>query len=245
MKALVAALLLLTAFRTSADPPGPGQPFDCTLAGTTSCASDDVGCVSGARTDPSGVRGTLECGDGTAKAFGKAIAAVIGCHKKQVDAAFKGAPIDDEPCEQGPTGRSAKEKLDAARLKLAAYCTAAQTSGADAEEALLFAGGGTVGSLDYLNGHIYCQGTSPVDGSGDDAGQIPDGPNAKETLACEHGVARELGKLASALLKCHVKMNDAFFVGKDYDEELCEETGPKSATARFDGAMAKLTPKCT
>ena len=109
MKRLLAAtlgsVLLLTAGGAIATPPGPGKHFDCSDAGgAMSCASDDTGCVPGSKDDPSApnVAATLKCADAIAKAFSKAVKAVITCHKKQADAAFKAAPVDDEACEKGP-----------------------------------------------------------------------------------------------------------------------------------------------
>src|SRR5207245_6983974 len=67
---------------------------------------DDPGCV------PS-TQANLKCSDGAYKAFIKAYKAVIKCHIKQADATFKGAPADDEPCEN-----TAKSKLDIALGKL-------------------------------------------------------------------------------------------------------------------------------
>ncbi|TMA30968.1 MAG: hypothetical protein E6J79_20765, partial [Deltaproteobacteria bacterium] len=117
MKRLLAttlgSLLLLTAGGAIATPPGPGKHFDCSDAGgATSCATDDTGCVPGSKDNPSApnVAATLKCADAIAKAFSKAVRAVIKCHKKQADTAFKGSTVDDESCETGPNnGKSAKE----------------------------------------------------------------------------------------------------------------------------------------
>ena len=42
---LTVAVLVLTASWIGATPPGPNQPFDCSGGGTSSCATDDTGCV--------------------------------------------------------------------------------------------------------------------------------------------------------------------------------------------------------
>src|SRR5205823_11972439 len=115
------SLLTLLASSALATPPGPGKRFDCSdTTGKTSCATDDTGCVPGSKDTPAapGVVATLKCGDGLAKAFTKAIQAVIKCHTKMADSVFKGAPVDDETCETSGGGKSAKEKLDAAITKL-------------------------------------------------------------------------------------------------------------------------------
>src|SRR5207249_2861910 len=112
---------------------GAGQHFDCSDGGSgISCASDDTGCVPQSKDSPVGNVATLKCGDGLAKAFAKAIRAVIKCQKAMADAAFKGTvpPVDDEPCEDGTSGKSAKEKLDAAIAKLAPVCTPTQMANA-------------------------------------------------------------------------------------------------------------------
>jgi len=51
-----------------------------------------------------------KCQMGIIKALSKFGGAVIKCHAKQADGAFKLKPVDDEPCEEvGP--KSAKGKL--------------------------------------------------------------------------------------------------------------------------------------
>jgi len=253
MKRLLAAtlgsLLLLTAGGAIAVPPGPGKHFDCSDAGgATSCATDDTGCVPGSKDNPSApnVAATLKCADAIAKAFSKAVTSVIKCHKKQADAVFKGSPVDDEACETGPNnGKSAKEKLDAAIAKVSSLCTSSELTFAAAEEATLFADKTNPLSLDAQNGSVYCDSTSGalIDPSGDDAGWKP---NSGNELKCADTVGKELGKLVAGAIKCHIKMADQFFAGKDFDENVCEENDPakgKSALQKYNAAMTKLTAK--
>ena len=252
LTASFACVFLAACSAIAADPPGPGKRFDCSNGGTTSCASDDTGCVPGSKDNPgaANVAATLKCADAIAKAFAKAIGSVIKCHKKQADQAFKNAPMDDESCETGPAGgKSAKEKLDAAIAKVASLCTATELASAGAEETTLFAGQSNPLSLDAQNGSVYCDSTTGVliDPSGDDAGFVPADGNQ---LKCADAVGKELAKLAAAAIKCHVKMADAFFNGKDFDENICEENDPakhKSALEKYNAAMTKLTAKniCT
>src|SRR5438132_2099892 len=121
----IGGLVLIIGARAWATPPGPGAPFDCSAGGTTSCASDDTGCVPDTKDH-------LKCADGIAKAFGKAIRAVIKCHKKQVVDRTKGVPASstgpaEDLCSEGPNGgKSAKEKLDAAIAKVAPLCSATE-----------------------------------------------------------------------------------------------------------------------
>src|SRR5262245_28508813 len=131
----IGAFVLVAAGAAVAAPPGPGQPFNCSGGGSgISCASDDTGCVPQSKDDPSGgIAATLKCGDAVAKAFGGAIRAVIKCHAKMADSIVKGAPADDEACENTDP-KSAKNKLDAAIAKVASLCTSTQLTLAAAEE---------------------------------------------------------------------------------------------------------------
>jgi hypothetical protein len=123
--AAATAAVILFARVGSATPPGPGQPFDCSGGGTTSCASDDSGCVSDTANH-------LKCASGIGKAFAKAVASVIKCHAKQAQMRFKGSDVNgagssEENCEANP-GNSAKGKLDVALGKLSSslICDPAQ-----------------------------------------------------------------------------------------------------------------------
>src|SRR6266849_6675599 len=177
-----ALVFTLGATVSFAAPPAPGQHFDCSDGGSgVSCASDDTGCVPQTKNDPSGgTVSTLQCGAGLTKAFSKAIKAVIKCHQKMADSVFKGSPVDDEDCETTNNGKSAKAKLDAAITKLGAVCTATQLSAAAAKEATLFAGSSDPMSLDAQAGGVYCDGTTPIDSTGEDAGTVDTDPAAKD-----------------------------------------------------------------
>jgi len=214
-----------------------------TTSTTLAFGGDDTGCVPD-------TKGHLKCGDGLGKAFGKAIRAVIKCHQKQAHAAFAGPPADDEACEEGTgTGKAAKEKLDAAIAKLSPLCSGQQLSGATAEETTLFASKTNPASLDAQNGNVYCDGTTSIDASGDDAGTVDmAAADAKNRLKCADTVGAELGKLAAAVIKCHQKAADAKFAFKPFDEEACEETDPvkhKAAHEKYSAAMDKLDLKGT
>src|SRR5438093_2533463 len=258
----IGGFFLMAAGAAVAAPPLHGQHFNCSDGGSgISCASDDTGCVPGSKDDPAapGVVATLKCGDGISKAFSKAVKAVIKCHTKAADATFKGAPVDDETCETSGGGKSAKEKLDAAIAKLAPLCTSTQLTLAGAEEATLFASKSNPLSLDAQAGAVYCDtsGTNtpidPAGAGGDDAGTVDKTltpVSAKPKLQCADATGKELGKLVAASIKCHIKMADAFFGGKDFDENVCEENDPakgKAALQKYNAAMTKLTGKgiCT
>ena len=100
-----AVVLCLLSLGTAPALAGPGA----------SLGGDDPGCAPDSKDH-------RKCSDGAYKAFVKAYRAVIKCHVKQADATFKGSPADDEPCETGPTGKSAKEKLDSALGKIGPLC---------------------------------------------------------------------------------------------------------------------------
>src|SRR5258705_11305728 len=106
---LVLGGVLVVARVGLAAPPGPGQHFDCSDGGTSSCATDDTGCVSNTVSH-------LKCSSKIAKAFAKAVANVIKCHVKQVQMRFQRASITEagpaeENYEANP-GNSAKGTLE-------------------------------------------------------------------------------------------------------------------------------------
>ncbi len=235
--AAVAAIVILFARVGSATPPAPGQPFDCSGGGTSSCATDDAGCVSDTAAH-------LKCASGIGKAFAKAIASVIKCHAGQATMRFKGASVNgagnsEENCENNP-GNSAQGKLDVALSKLASssLCDPAQLTNAGLEEAVLFGSGSM--SLDGQNDQVYCDSTSGAMLIGDDdAGWVP---NSAAGLKCAVTVGKMVSKLAAFAIKCHDKMNHAFFKGLDFDEESCEETNTSHVGAldKYNQARDKL-----
>ncbi len=214
-----------------AAPPTPGQHFDCSDGGTTSCATDDTGCVSN----------TLDhakCSSKIGKLFAKAVSGVITCHAKQAGMRLKGTSINgagtsEENCENNP-GNSAQGKLDAgiSKLTAAGICAPVQLANAATEEAILFNPG--LLSLDAQNANVYCDSSSGAMIGDDDAGFVPANANMYK---CQVSVAKALGKLAASAIKCHDKMNVSFFKAKDFDEESCEEINLLMPTS---GALAKF-----
>ena len=238
--AAIGGIFFLGAGGAFAAPPTPGQHFNCSDGGTSSCAADDGGCVSNTKNH-------LKCSDSEAKAFGKAVAAVIKCHIKQADAAFKtlnGKPttFDEEGCEN-----AAIAKLSATRAKIEgkAICDPQQINNFNVEQAVLFnhPPPAPALSIDGQNGNTYCDSTSGamIDGGpgGDDPGWVP---NSAPNLKCAETVAKMLSRLVGAVIKCHIKLNDSDFKGKDFDEESCEETNPsqKGALDKFNQQRDKL-----
>jgi len=175
-----------------------------------------------------------KCQTGIAKALSKFGGAVIKCHAKQADGAFKEKPVDEETCEEtGP--KSAKGKLDATIAKAAAKCPAEVVTNANAVSAGLLSG---PMSLDVQNGLVYCDASSgtQIDPGGDDAGFVPP---SSDGLKCSDGVGKDIAKLWGAISKCSTKAADAAFKGKSFDEATCRST----ATGKYDEAAAKLIGK--
>jgi hypothetical protein len=227
--------IFLTAGVALATPPGPGFPFDCSDGGTTSCASDDTGCVSETSVQ-------LKCSSMIGRAFSKALSMAAKCHMKQAamrlqGSSENGAGTAEENCESNP-GKSAKGVLDATLGGLAGICAPLQLTNATDQEAVLFGAGPT--SLDGQNGNVYCDSSSAVSIGDDDTGWVAAGASM---LKCEITVAKALDKLVVFGAKCHDKMNAAFFKGKDFDEETCEMTDPistKGALDKFNKVRDKL-----
>lgn len=228
-----------------AAPPGMGQHFDCSDGGTTSCATDDTGCVSNSAAH-------LKCSSGLGKAFAKAVSSTVKCHIKQATMRFKGSSINgagtsEENCEENP-GNSAKGKLDVAiqKLTLSGLCDPMQLSNAAFEESVLFDPGPS--SLDGQNDDVFCDTTSGAFIGDDDEGSVP---NTAENLKCATTVDKALIKLVASAIKCHDKMNKSFFKAADFDEEACEETNPlhngavdKYNRVRDKLALAAICPSC-
>ena len=230
--------------------PGPGECFNggdpsngCSggcLNGGPECASDDTGCVPDTADH-------LKCADAIVKAFSKALAGAGKCHCKQATALLGNKPFVEEDCEgHAPNHKGVEDKLDAAINKVAPLCSGTQLTFAAAEESVLFAGKNNGASLDAQNGNVYCDSTSGamiMSSDSDDSGWVP---ADKNMLKCQCTVAKNLSKLAAATLKCHIKLADSFFKGKDFDENACEELDPvkhKSALERYKAAETTLLAK--
>jgi hypothetical protein len=223
--------ILLAAGAARAVPPAPGQHFDCSDGGDTSCAADDPGCVSNSK-------GHLACSSKINSALAKSVLAATICHIDQAEKRMKGASENgagqsEENCEENP-GNSAKGKLDKRLAAVAdqGICDKPQVDGAAAQEAVLFGSG--PGSLDGQNGLIFCDSSSGALIIGDDdPGFVP---ATADIFKCEVTVAKALVKLVAAGAKCHDNMNKVLFKLRDFDEETCEGTDP----IRFRGALDKF-----
>ena len=222
--------MLFTAGVARAVPPAPGQPFNCSGGGDTSCAADDPGCVSNSK-------GHLACSSKIGSALAKSVLAATICHIDQAEKRMKGASENgagqsEENCENNP-GKSAEGTLDKRIAAVAdlGICDPAQLAGAAAQEAVLFGSG--PGSLDGQNGLIFCDSSSGALIGDDDPGFVP---ARADIFTCQVTVAKALVKLVAAGAKCHDNMNKFFFKLRDFDEETCEGTDP----VRFRGARDKF-----
>jgi hypothetical protein len=207
----------------------PGDPL----------GGDDTGCA------PSTKLG-LNCAKKTLAILTKLRKAVISCHLKQADLAFKAGEAQpgfgeaEENCEIGPSATSAKNKFDGYLAKLAASgCDATVLANAAATGDVLLGGDDVPGSLDSLNATFFCDPTSgeEIDPDGDDGGFIP---ATEENFKCSAAVAKYWAKHNYYVDRCHMKLAAAIFVGKPFDEEACEETDPRtSALARYNAGVGK------
>jgi hypothetical protein len=238
-KVVVSAIggIFFTAGVALATPPGPGQHFDCTDGGDTSCADDDTGCVSDTFAH-------LQCSKMIGQAFAKARVKGMKCHIKQAEMRFKGASVEgagssEENCERNE-GNSAKSKLDERLADVAAggTCAQVQLDNAALEEEEIFGAGPD--SLDAKNVSIFCDSSSGVAIGDDDTGWVA---ATEDMLKCEITVAKSLSRLVKSGIKCHERMNSKFFNGRDFNEEICEMTDPvstKGALAKFNKVRDRL-----
>jgi hypothetical protein len=213
----------------------PGDPLNL------ECSADDSGCVSNSSSCPglpcAAAKGHLKCSSAIGHAFCNLVKCVIGCHKKQADARFKGMTQDladaaEDTCEIGPAGgKSCKEKLDAALAKVIAKggCDSAQISNAASEEVVLIGHPSPIPSLslDYQNGGVYCDSTG--------------GAVFIEDMDCEGGTNNGADCTTNADCtgggKC--LREDTGWVPKDKFNLACED-----ALGKAVGAVTCCTIKC-
>ncbi|MBI5503241.1 MAG: hypothetical protein HY899_00455 [Deltaproteobacteria bacterium] len=217
------AIVLRCSCALAAPGPGPGEPF----------GGDDAGCV------PS--RSELRrCSDTAARAYSRLETSLGTCHTKQAAARYAqvilGRPknFDEENCEAFAAARfdATLANLDASGdCGASALLTTAPAAGAALHDA-----------LDARGADLYCDASSgaPIDPGGDDAGSVPASRNA---LTCTRRAGKALGKLASAVARCHQQAAAAGFTLRDppFDEEACEDL----AVGVFDDGSERLLAKAT
>jgi hypothetical protein len=193
------------------------EPAGCPFGG------DDTGCLPTSEA-------LHQCHKRVAKAVAKLTRRVIDCHTKQADAAYATFRGDQESFDEEACEHNARQSFDESIMELATSggCRPETSDAVGKLRDLLLADKTAAGSLDAINGSIYCDSTSGalIDPQGDDAGAIP---RSKSRLRCSDHVAKELGKLAKRVIVCHVEAGDHFQDGEAFDEEACES----DALARF------------
>lgn len=232
--AVIFASVLLAGGALAA-PPGPGQHFDCSDGGTSSCATDDQGCVPADKV-------ALKCSSTAAKVIAKAVKGATSCHAKQAQMRFQGSSINgagnsEENCEGNP-GKSVQSNFDAGVARLTTLgCSPGLIAGVTGIGTTLFGSG--AGSFDGDNGNVYCDSSSGALIGDDDTGSVA---ATAGMLKCEIAVAKGLAKLQATASKCHVKMAASFLVARDFSEEDCEEVSlaGKGGLAKFNALRDKL-----
>src|SRR5262249_34089897 len=140
---------------------------------TSTTQPDDAGHVP-----PNKVIG--KCENVVAKTATKLAAAIVVCHVRAAQAAFKGrTPVDEDGCEG-----AARATYDAATRKRSGCSPCLDTA------ALATLADGIAATLDARNAALYCAGTQTI--GGDDSGFVPP---IKATLTCADRAAKNLARL--------------------------------------------------
>jgi hypothetical protein len=204
----------------------PGDPF----------GGDDPGCAPA-------TAGNLNCGVQAARAVERMRRYVIKCHTEQAEARYaEVVEGDDETFNEERCEEEARARLAVKLIKLSRTddCVGSGVLGQAASYInTLTAGGATSGSLDALNGALYCDTTTgvPIDPSGDDAGTVP---SSRNHLTCGGRVAKNALKLANDVSKCHRELAKQAYLGTPGDDETCEA----AAISRFTDGTASLDAMC-
>jgi len=174
---------------------------------------------------------TLACETAVEKRFAKLIVGVGACQLEAARAGFAGRAFDEEACEA-----TVRRRYDRGTAGLSG-CPSCLNIGAYAAAEMA--------RIDTLiSALVYCDATSgkPL-GDGDDGGFVP---ADKTTEACESQTGKRLGRLAAALVACHVRLAvDAFRFGAPKAaaaEDRCEA----AARAKYVAAVTDLQgcPAC-
>jgi hypothetical protein len=176
--------------------------------------------------------------------------AVLACHVTQAQHAFangEGTPgfsNAEENCETGPSNRSAKAVFDASMAALVAKgCDATVIAHALATRDVILGDKTVAGSIDNLNAALFCDATSghEIDPGGDDGGFIP---TTFEHYHCSAVVAKAWAKLIGFVAKCHIKQAAAIFKERAFDEDTCEDSGPRSALEKYNYKVNSVIDVC-
>ncbi len=152
-------------------------------------------------------KATRKCEDGVAKSTGKLVASLIKCHIALAD----GKITDDEACESAAASK---------------FTSKTKTTGCHSCTNLSSIATTVTSIVDANNNAAYCAGSTPF--GGDDTGNVP--PD-KATGKCEDGVAKGAGKLAAAIIGCHIKRADGK-LADDTAEDACETAANTKFTTK-------------
>jgi hypothetical protein len=163
-----------------------------------------------------------KCENGVAKAVAKLVGGLGKCH-----AARAIGTLPDDAAEDTCEG-AALAKFNTTKTAACGACTNITATGS-AVEAL----------TDANNDQVYCTATGTPFG-GDDTGNIPSDAPTGPVTKCENNVGKSVGKLVSALLKCHAGRTSGKFTS-DAAEDTCETT----ALTKFGATKTTGCDKCT
>ena len=213
---------------------GPGDPF----------GPDDTGCAPATRDE-------LHCESALTGALARLVAQMTGCKLQQADNAFRilhprpgSTPpprFDEEGCAQS----QAKVPFDQAlsQLEGAGSCPPAALINAHALGDTLVAGRSTPGSLDALDGAIYCDATSGtlIEPAGSASGGSGFVPSTARHLRCSDAVGKSLAQLARGLIRCHLRVARAAF----HNQPIANQLGPGAHgtpyAAQLSGFVKSIT----
>jgi hypothetical protein len=179
---------------------------------------DDSGCIP-----PD--KATRKCEQGVASATAKLVTATIDCHIARArgelvnDATSPGIVAASRVIVEDVCEGAARNKLLATKIKGCGQCTDLPAL-AGAVETL----------VDGNNDLVYCTSAGGAFG-GEDSGNIPPDAPTGPITKCENGVAKEVGKLAGAIVKCHVSRASGK-LADDAEENACEETAETKFTTK-------------
>ena len=183
-------------------------------------------------------KNVAKCESSVARSHAKAVACILGCHRKRATGALADETAEDTCEKTGPARSSCKGKYDVATgnaSKINALCPPCldPTTRGD-----FF--GAIEGALDALNSNVYCAGTTQW--GGEDTGFIP--PD-KATTKCENTVGKAVAKAALCVTGCHVARASKK-LADDTAEDDCEKgTSKSSCKSKYSRATGtKLDATC-
>src|SRR5207253_466727 len=149
--------------------------------------------------------------------------------------------FDEEGCAQS----QAKVPFDQAlsQLEGAGSCPPAALINAHALGDTLVAGRSTPGSLDALDGAIYCDATSGtlIEPAGSASGGSGFVPSTARHLRCSDAVGKSLAQLARGLIRCHLRVARAAFHNQPIANQLAPGAHGTPYAAQLSGFVKSIT----